>query len=67
MGSSLKQNGIIDSGDTLKYGIGAMTDERMKDFFDKMVKAGVLPADLDYKRAYTLQFVDKGIGVELHK
>ena len=64
--ASLK-NGIIDSGDTLKYGIGAMTDERMKDFFDKMVKTGVLPADLDYKRAYTLQFVDKGIGVELHK
>ena len=64
---SLKKNGIIDSGDTLKLGIGAMTDERVKDFFDKMVKAGALPADLDYKKSYTLKFVDKGVGVELHK
>jgi NitT/TauT family transport system substrate-binding protein len=64
---SLKENGIVDSGDTLKLGIGAMTDERIKDFFDKMAKAGVFPADLDYKKAYTLQFVGKGVGVELHK
>jgi NitT/TauT family transport system substrate-binding protein len=65
--ASLKENGIVDSGDTLKYGIGAMTDARMKDFFDKMVTAGVFPADFDYKKAYTLKFVDKGVGVELRK
>lgn len=64
---SLKENGIVDSGDTLKLGIGAMTDARVKDFFDKMVKAGVVPADLDYKKSYTLKFVDKSVGVELHK
>ena len=49
--SSLKENGIVDSGDTLKLGIGAMTDVRVKDFFDKMVKAGVVSADLDYKKS----------------
>ena len=38
----MKQYGIVDSGDTLKLGIGAMTDERMKNFFDKMVRAGVV-------------------------
>ena len=64
---SLKENGIIDSGDTLKMGIGAMTDERVKDFFDKMAKAGVFSADLDYKKSYTLKFVDKGVGLDLHK
>ena len=58
----MKEYGIVDSGDTAKLGVGAMTDERMKDFFDKMVKAGVIKADLDYKKAYTLQFVDKGVG-----
>jgi NitT/TauT family transport system substrate-binding protein len=42
-----------------------MTDARMKDFFDKMVKAGIVKADTDYKKAYTLQFVNKGVGVEL--
>jgi NitT/TauT family transport system substrate-binding protein len=61
----LKEYGVVDSGDTLKYGIGAMTDERVKDFFDKMVKAGIVKADTDYKKAYTLQFVNKGVGVEL--
>ena len=36
----MKEYGIVDSGDTLKLGIGAMTDAHMKDFFDKMVRAG---------------------------
>ena len=48
-----------------KLGIGAMTDARMKSFFDKMVRAGVVKAAIDYKRAYTTQFVNKGVGVEL--
>ncbi len=63
--AKIKEYGIVDSGDALEKGIGAMTDERMKDFFDKMVKAGVVPADLDYKKSYTLQFVNKGVGLDL--
>jgi NitT/TauT family transport system substrate-binding protein len=63
--SKLKEYGIVDSGDTLTMGIGAMTDARVKDFFDKMVKAGLVKPDTDYKKAYTLQFVDKGVGVDL--
>lgn len=63
--AKLKEYGIVDSGDTLSLGIGAMTDARQKDFFDKMAKAGVVPADIDYKKAYTLQFVDKKVGLDL--
>ena len=63
--AKMKQYGIVDSGDTLTRGIGAMSDERMKSFFDKMVRAGVVKANIDYKRAYTLQFVNKGVGVDL--
>ncbi len=37
-----------------KLGIGAMTDAHWKSFYDKMVRAGVVKAGLDYKRAYTL-------------
>ena len=59
----MKEYGVVDSGDTVKLGIGAMTDARWKDFFDKMVKVGIVAADTDYKKAYTLQFVDKGVGV----
>jgi NitT/TauT family transport system substrate-binding protein len=63
--AKLKEYGIVDSGDTLKLGIGAMTDARVKDFFDKMVKVGLVKADTDYKKAYTLRFVDKGVGTDL--
>jgi len=61
----MKQDGIVDSGDTLKSGIGAMTDAHWKSFFDKMVHAGVVKAGLDYKHAYMLQFANKGVGVDL--
>jgi NitT/TauT family transport system substrate-binding protein len=62
--AKLKEYGLVDSGDALTKGIGAMTDERVKDFYEKMVKAGVEPADLDYKKVYTLQFVNKGVGLD---
>jgi NitT/TauT family transport system substrate-binding protein len=65
--AQLKKFGIVDSGDTEKLGIGAMTDARMKDFYDKMVKAKVEPAGIDISKAYTLQFVNKGVGLELKK
>ena len=61
----MKQYGIVDSGDALTLGIGAMTDARMKGFFDTMVRAGVTKAGLDYKRSYTLQFVNKKVGLDL--
>jgi NitT/TauT family transport system substrate-binding protein len=60
---ALKENGMIDSGDAKTLGIGAMTDARWKDFFDQMAKAGVYKPDLDYRAAYTTQFVDKKVGM----
>ncbi len=63
--AKMREYGIVDSGDTQKLGIGAMTDARMKSFFDKMVRAGVVKAGLDFRKAYTLQFVNKGIAVDL--
>lgn len=60
---ALKANGMIDSGDAKTLGIGAMTDKRWKDFFDSMTKAGVYKPDLDYRAAYTTQFVDKKVGM----
>jgi len=63
--AKMKEYGIVDSGDSLKNGIGAMTDERVTSFFEKMVKAGVVKADLDYRKSYTLRFANKGVGIEL--
>jgi len=62
--AAMKSNGIVDSGDAKTLGIGAMTDARWKSFFDTAVKAGVYPATLDYKAAYTLAFVNKGVGLK---
>jgi NitT/TauT family transport system substrate-binding protein len=61
----MKDYGIVDSGDSLRLGIGAMTDARMASFFDKMVKAGVVKPTVDFRKSYTLQFVNKGVGLEL--
>ena len=63
--AKMKEYGIVDSGDTLNLGIGAMTDERMADFFQKMVRAGVVKPTVDYRQSYTLRFVNKKVGLEL--
>jgi NitT/TauT family transport system substrate-binding protein len=63
--AEMKEHGIVDSGDAATLGVGAMTDARVRDFFDKMVRAGVVKANLDYRKAYTLQFVDKKVGLNL--
>ncbi|MGA7324268.1 MAG: ABC transporter substrate-binding protein, partial [Rhodomicrobium sp.] len=53
----MKSRGLVDGGDAVSTGIGAMTDARWKDFFDTMSAAGVYSPKLDYKSAYTLQFI----------
>jgi len=61
----MKEYGIVDSGDSLRNGIGAMTDERAASFFDKMVRAGVVRQGIDFRKAYTLRFTNKGVGLDL--
>jgi NitT/TauT family transport system substrate-binding protein len=58
----LNERGIMMSGDALKDGVGAMSDQRWKGFYDSMVAVDVVPKGLDVGRAYTLEFVNKGIG-----
>jgi len=62
--AKMKQYGIVDSGDAKTDGIGAMTDTRWREFFDTMMKAELYPAGTDYKKAFTLQFVDKKVGMK---
>ena len=58
----MNERGIVKSGDALKLGIGAMTDERWKRFYDTMSDAGAFPKGIDVTKAYSLDFVNKGIG-----
>ena len=58
----MNERGIVLSGDALTGGIGAMSDARWKSFYDSMVDVDVLPGGLNVADAYTLEFVNKGIG-----
>jgi NitT/TauT family transport system substrate-binding protein len=60
----MRQYGIALSGDAVKQGLGAMSDARWQDFFTTMAQQGLYPRDLAYREAYTLQFVNKGHGLE---
>lgn len=54
--AKMKAYGIVDGGDPASR-LGAMTDARWDAFFAMASSQGVYPKDMDYKRAYTLQFV----------
>lgn len=60
----MKQQGIVDSGDSLAQGIGTMNEARVKDFHDQMVKAGLYkPGEVDLSRVATLRFVNRKVGL----
>lgn len=59
------ENGIVDSGKTLELGIGAMSEELIEEFYLAMVEAGVVEDGLDWRAAFTLDFVNQGLGLDL--
>lgn len=64
--AKLKELGIVDSGAARTQGIGAIDPARVKDFHDKMVKAGLFKAgEVDLSRVADTRFVNRGTGVEL--
>lgn len=64
----MKTLGIVDSGEAESRGIGAMQPERVRDFFEQMVKAGLYRAgDVDLARVATTQFVNREVGVALSR
>jgi NitT/TauT family transport system substrate-binding protein len=62
----MKHQGIVDSGEALTQGIGAMNPARIRDFYQQMVKAGLYRAgEVDLSRVATTQFVNKQVAVPL--
>jgi NitT/TauT family transport system substrate-binding protein len=64
---ALVQHGILDSGGTLANGIGAMTPVRWRDFYAAVRSEGIYPPGLDETKAYTLEFINKKVGMELKR
>jgi NitT/TauT family transport system substrate-binding protein len=54
---SIQAYGIVTGGDAAKQGIMTMTDARWKQTFDFMVGAGLLKPTVDYRKAYSLEYV----------
>ena len=59
----MNSNGIVMSGEALTLGCGAMTDARWQSFYEGMRDVGLYPAGMDYKKAYSLEFVNKRVGL----
>ncbi len=63
----MKENGIADSGDAVEKGIGVITAQKVEDFYNKMVDAGVVDSGIDWQAAFTTEFAGKGVGMDLKK
>jgi NitT/TauT family transport system substrate-binding protein len=61
---SMKKHGILDSGDAKTMGIGAMSADRWTEFYQTVSDQGLYPKGLDVTKAYTLQFVNKKVGMD---
>ena len=59
---------IVDSGDALTKGIGAIDLARVRSFHDSMVKAGLYKqGEVNVTKVATDQFVNKGVGLDIKK
>ncbi|MBW4641656.1 MAG: ABC transporter substrate-binding protein [Goleter apudmare HA4340-LM2] len=58
----LQEYGMIVSGAAEQQGIGAMTEERWKSLHDSMVNTRISQSNVNYRDAFSLQFVNKGAG-----
>ena len=63
----MNANGVVDSGNSKRDGIGTMTEARWRDFFEVMAKQGLYPATLDWKKAYTTRFIGHRVGMPPQK
>jgi NitT/TauT family transport system substrate-binding protein len=63
----MKEYGLVETEDTNKLGIGAMTEERLKAHFDVMAAAGVYPQTMKYRDAFDLRFVNKRHAVDMKR
>ena len=62
----MKGQGIADSGEAVADGIGAMSQRRIHDFYNQMVKAGLYkPGAVDMLKVATLQTFNKRVGQDL--
>lgn len=55
--AKLRDYDIVDGGDAALYGLGSMTEERWKAFFDVTSQAGIYDANLNWRDAFTNNYL----------
>ena len=66
--SLMREQGIVDSGEALTAGIGAMNVARVADFYQQMVEAGLYAADeVELSALIDTRFVNQGAGLDLKR
>lgn len=59
----MRERGLVDSGDALTKGVGAIDPNRVREFHTAMVDAGLYKrGDLNPADAFTTRFVNQGVG-----
>ncbi len=61
--TTMKRHGLLASADVTKGGLGAMSDATWQNMYRTMSAVGALPAGLDVRKGYTLEFVNKRVGM----
>ena len=62
---TMKEYGLVDSGDALENGIGTISAERIEGFYADMVEAGVVEDGLDVAKVYALDYTGNGVGMDM--
>ena len=64
----IRSQGVVESGDALKLGIGAMRRERVADFLEQMIRAGLFkPGQVRPEAVLVEDFVNAGVGLDIRK
>lgn len=62
----MQELGIVDVGDALENGIGAMSEARINDFHQVAIESGIIKdGDVDLSKVADYSFVNKGHGLDL--
>ncbi|CAI2933105.1 ABC transporter substrate-binding protein [Aminobacter niigataensis] len=66
--AEIQRLGLVDGGDTLKVGLGAIDLKRFASWFDDLMEVGLYkPGEVDLETVVTDQFVNKGVGLDVRK
>jgi len=61
-------DGIVESGDAQRWGIGTLKRERAAHFLEQMIQAGLYkPGEVDLSAVLVEQFVNRGTGLDLKR